>query len=687
MGAGVLLSSPLADCACITPKELVTLAERGLKTVRDLLYTLPRRYEDRRVFDCYDGLSSAGAVCLRCRVRDVKFLAWDKRTRRPAHVRAEVEDMQSLGAPTFYLTWFNAPYMYGKLCAGQELVVYGRIKEFGKKLCITHPEYEVIRAGEDNSIHLNRIVPVYTAVKGINTRRLREIVRGILNELSPAPEPEVYEFVPGMPCKTALCSLHFPESAEECEKARRRFALEECVGQQLNVAWRRRRAESVPGLQTANTSYLVQDLAASLPFELTEAQKRCVREIYRDMKSPRSMNRLLQGDVGSGKTLVAMCAMLLAVENGYSAVMMAPTQILAEQHYMKFRQMLDKLDVPVTLITAEKKEESHLNFSKGQGGIVIGTHALLYGKKVPENLGLVVIDEQHKFGVNQREKLIAQQVRPDVLVMTATPIPRTLTLTFYGDLDVSVLDAAPAGRGRVITAVRTDKDKRKVVEFIKLQLMEGRQIYVVSPLIEGDENRKGKDVMSELTVWKKLLPGYEIGLLHGKLSADEKEAVMRDFRDNNISLLIATTVVEVGVDVPNATVMLINNAENFGLSQLHQLRGRIGRGGHKSYCILMTDAKADDERREKLNIVATTENGFELAEQDLKLRGPGDVLGTTQSGRKEVMFPEWLMDARLIHRAGEIAATILNEDPTLSSPKYRPLRHLIEDAPLRNPGN
>ncbi len=687
MSGGVLLSSPLAGCDCITPKELAALAERRLKTVRDLLFTLPRRYEDRRVFDCYDGLSSAGAVCLRCRVRDVKFLARDKRTRRPAHVSAEVEDMQGLGSSAFHLTWFNAPYMYGTLCAGQELVVYGRIKEFGKKLCMTHPEYEVIRATEDNSIHLNRIVPVYTAIKGVNSRRLREIVWAILNALSPAPEPEIYEFVPGAPCKTALWSLHFPESAQESEKARRRFALEECVAQQLNVAWRRRCAESAPGLQTAKTSYLVQDLAASLPFELTDAQKRCVREIYRDMKSPRSMNRLLQGDVGSGKTLVAMCAMLLAVENGYSAVMMAPTQILAEQHYMKFRQMLDKLDVPVSLVTAEKKEESHLNFSKGRGGIVIGTHALLYGKKTPENIGLVVIDEQHKFGVNQREKLIAQEVRPDVLVMTATPIPRTLTLTFYGDLNVSVLDAAPAGRGRVITAVRTDKDKPKVVEFIKRQLEEGRQIYVVSPLIEGDENRKGKDVMSELAVWKKLLPCYEIGLLHGKLSADEKEAVMRDFRDNNISLLIATTVVEVGVDVPNATVMLINNAENFGLSQLHQLRGRIGRGGHKSYCILMTEAKADDERREKLNIVATTENGFDLAEHDLRLRGPGDVLGTDQSGLKEVMFPEWLMDARLIHRAGEVAANILNEDPTLSSPKYRPLRHLIDENQPSNVGN
>ncbi|WP_300830770.1 DEAD/DEAH box helicase [uncultured Akkermansia sp.] len=415
---------------------------------------------------------------------------------------------------------------------------------------------------------------------------------------------------------------------------------------------------------------------------LNEDQKRCVREIYRDMKAPRSMNRLLQGDVGSGKTLVALCAMLLAVEHGYSAVMMAPTQILAEQHYLKFRQMLDRLDVPVSLVTADRKEESHVSFGK-QGGIVVGTHALLYGKNVPERVGLVVIDEQHKFGVNQREKLIGREERPDVLVMTATPIPRTLTLTFYGELDVSILDGVPGGRGAVVTAIRTEKDKEKVLAFVRNQLEEGRQIYVVSPLIDGEDSRKGKAVTKEWDEWKALLPHVDVGLLHGRMSSEEKEAVMKDFRANRVSVLVSTTVVEVGVDVPNATVMIINNAESFGLSQLHQLRGRIGRGSHKSYCILMTAARPEDEQWEKLRIVETTANGFDLAEQDLRLRGPGDVLGTSQSGLKGVRFEEWLLDARLIHRGRQLAEAILAEDPNLESAKYRPLRFLLENGAER----
>ena len=625
MAGELLLTSSLEECVFIRPRELAAMQAAGMASVRDLLFMLPRRYEDRRMFDRYDSLSSGVPVCLRGRVVDVGWKGWGGRggKGRGRYVEAVLADEQS--------------------------------------------------------IHLNRIVPVYGGRMGIAVRRLREIVWETLSRLSPAPEPEVYEFVPDTPCKTALRDLHFPETAEARDRARRRFALEECLAQQLNVAYRRRRADEMPGMRTAGSSHLVKDLADSLPFELTEAQKRCVREIYRDMKAPRSMNRLLQGDVGSGKTLVALCAMLLAVEHGYSAVMMAPTQILAEQHYLKFRQMLDKLDVPVSLVTADRKEESHVSFGK-QGGIVVGTHALLYGKNVPERVGLVVIDEQHKFGVNQREKLIDREERPDVLVMTATPIPRTLTLTFYGELDVSILDGVPGGRGAVVTAIRTEKDKGKVLAFVRNQLEEGRQIYVVSPLIDGEDSRKGKAVTKEWDEWKALLPHVDVGLLHGRMSSEEKEAVMKDFRSNRISVLVSTTVVEVGVDVPNATVMIINNAESFGLSQLHQLRGRIGRGSHKSYCILMTDARPEDEQWEKLRIVETTANGFDLAEQDLRLRGPGDVLGTSQSGLKGVRFEEWLLDARLIHRGRQLAEAILAEDPNLESAKYRPLRFLLEDG-------
>lgn len=682
MAGELLLTSPLEECSFIRPRELAVMQAAGMASVRDLLFMLPRRYEDRRMFDRYDSLSSGAAVCLRGRVVDVGWKGWGGRGGKGGkgrYVEAVLEDEQALGHARFSCLWFSMPGVARMLSAGQEMIVYGRIKPYGKKLSMVHPDFELIREGDDQSIHLNRIVPVYSGRMGIAVRRLREIVWEALASLSPAPEPEIYEFVPDIPCKTALKDLHFPESAEVRDRTRRRFALEECLAQQLNVAYRRRRADEVPGMQTAGSSHLVKDLADSLPFELTEAQKRCVREIYRDMKSPRSMNRLLQGDVGSGKTLVALCAMLLAVEQGYSAVMMAPTQILAEQHYLKFRQMLDKLDVPVSLVTADRKEESHVAFGN-QGGIVVGTHALLYGKNMPEHVGLVVIDEQHKFGVNQREKLIDRKERPDVLVMTATPIPRTLTLTFYGELDVSVLDGVPGGRGAVVTAIRTEKDREKVLKFVRSQLEEGRQVYVVSPLIDGEDSRKGKAVMKELDEWQALLPQVDVGLLHGRMSSGEKEAVMKDFRANRISVLVATTVVEVGVDVPNATVMIINNAESFGLSQLHQLRGRIGRGAHKSYCILMTDARPEEEPWEKLHIVETTANGFDLAEQDLKLRGPGDVLGTSQSGLKGVRFEEWLLDARLIHRGRQLAEAILAEDPNLESAKYRPLRFLLENG-------
>lgn len=688
MVAELLLTTRLEECGLIRPRELASMQAVGMNTVRDLLFMLPRRYEDRRMFDRYDALSSGVPVCLRGRIIDVGWKGWASKggRGRKRYVEAVLEDEQALGKARFSCLWFSMPSVAKILCAGQEIIVYGCMKLYGKKLSMVHPDFELIRENDEQSIHLNRIVPVYSARMGIAVRRLREIVWDVLSRLSPEPESEIYEFVPDVPCKKALKDLHFPESTEARIRARRRFALEECLAQQLNVAYRRRRAEQAPGMQTAETSHLVHDLVASLPFELTAAQKRCVREIYRDMKSQRSMNRLLQGDVGSGKTLVALCSMLLAVEHGYSAVMMAPTQILAEQHYLKFRQMLDKLDVPVSLVTADRKEESHVSFGK-QGGIVIGTHALLYGKNRPEHVGLVVIDEQHKFGVNQREKLIAREVRPDVLVMTATPIPRTLTLTFYGELDVSVLDAVPGGRRKVVTAIRTDKDKKKVWTFVQNQLEEGRQIYVVSPLIDGGDSRKGKNVMNVLEECKSLLPGVDVGLLHGRMSSEEKEMVMRDFRDNRISVLVATTVVEVGVDVPNATVMIINNAESFGLSQLHQLRGRIGRGSHQSYCILMTDAHQGDEQWEKLRIVETTANGFELAEQDLKLRGPGDVLGTSQSGLKRVRFDEWLLDARLIHRGRQLAEQILTEDPNLESDKYRPLRFLLsEDGEKRVTG-
>lgn len=652
-------------------RERKAVEALGMTTVQELLLRIPRRYEDRRRFDGFDALGENRAVCLRVKVVDTK---WKGFRGKGGYFEALVEDLNSLGGAVISCRWFHFPGIAKMLCAGQELVMYGKPKRYGKQVCMVHPEFEEVQQG--SSIHMDRLVPVYGNVAGLNTRKFREIIWKIFQNLSPGEEKGIYEFSLKEPRKKSLRDLHFPESMEDVVRARRRFALEECLIQQLKVGWRRRRNRIVPGLVTAQGAGLVRDLMESLPFEMTGSQKRCLREIYGDMKSDHRMNRLLQGDVGSGKTLVALCAMLMAVEAGYSAVMMAPTQILAEQHYRKFRTLLDPLGISTSLRTGDRREESHVSF-EGEASVIVGTHALLYAKNAPENPGLVVIDEQHKFGVLQRERLIENAGHPDVLVMTATPIPRTLTLTVYGDLDVSVIDELPAGRGKIVTALRTPKQMKNVVEFVRSQIDEGRQVYVVSPLIEESTSRKSASVLKELELWKKRLPHVDMGLLHGRMAPEEKDVVMREFLANKTSVLVATTVVEVGVDVPNATVMIINNAESFGLSQLHQLRGRIGRGGHHSYCILMSEIAEDDEQREKLHILETTLNGFDLAEEDLRLRGPGDVMGTEQSGLSSIMFTEWLTDPRLIHRGKELAGMILDEDPELTSDKYAPLKSMV----------
>jgi ATP-dependent DNA helicase RecG len=421
---------------------------------------------------------------------------------------------------------------------------------------------------------------------------------------------------------------------------------------------------------------LLTEFYHSLPFDLTDAQKRSVKEVIADMRQPHPMSRLLQGDVGSGKTFVAMCAMLLAVDSGAQAALMAPTQILAEQHYLTFCQWLQPLGIRIALITGSRREDSHLELD-GEAQIIIGTHALLYEGVEFNDLGLVVIDEQHKFGVGQRALLVRQGVMPDVLVMTATPIPRTLTLTLYGDLDVSILDERPAGRGEVVTALRKSPKVTDISKFLKGHLAEGRQAYLVYALVEESDTLKAQAATVEYEKWAKRLSQYRVGLLHGKMPAEQKEEVMSSFRSGDLQVLVATTVIEVGVDVPNANIMVIYNAERFGLAQLHQLRGRIGRGEFKSYCILATDGKSPDAV-EKLQVLADTTDGFKIAEADLRLRGPGELLGTAQSGLADLRFVEFLADPELIREARALAEAVLKKDPMLAqSPD---LLSLIEDG-------
>ena len=481
----------------------------------------------------------------------------------------------------------------------------------------------------------------------------------------------MHDVDPTFPRKDAFREIHFPEELEQAEAARRYFAKEEFFLQQIRVVWRRARHQELNGRVLGRKTTLLKQFYESLPFDLTGAQKRSVKEILADMRQQRPMNRLLQGDVGSGKTFVAICAMLLAVNSGCQAALMAPTQILAEQHFLTFSKWLGPLGVQIGLATADRKEDLK------DAQIVIGTHALLFDKVGFEDLGLVVIDEQHKFGVAQRGKLIQRGIMPDVLVMTATPIPRTLTLTIYGDLDVSVLDELPGGRGKIISGVRIKPKVSEMTVFLKDQLEEGRQIYLVYPLVEESESVKAGSVIEEHPKWQKRFKHFEVELLHGKLAPEEKESVMTRFREGKSEVLVSTTVIEVGVDVPNANVMVIFNAERFGLAQLHQLRGRIGRGEHKSYCVLVTDGKTPGGI-EKLNILAGTLDGFKIAEEDLRLRGPGELMGKQQSGIGSMRFAEFLADPSLIRESREVAEAVLRDDPYLKrNPK---LRAVIEEG-------
>ncbi|MFT4175697.1 MAG: ATP-dependent DNA helicase RecG [Luteolibacter sp.] len=664
-------SQVLSETSLLKGSEAIALAGAGILTGRDALDWLPRRYEDRRRFDAFPTQSTAQAVCLRGSVIDASVRHFGPGRK---FFEAVIEDGSGgvFGSGKITCRWFNMPYIQQMILTGHEIVLYGKVKESGGRLIVDHPEFEILR-DEAESIHVERIVPIYRNVSGIPQRRLREILFMLLQQIDFTDERTDLD----EPLGPLFQQVHFPESMEESVNARRSFAREEFFRLQLNVVWRRKRYRQKSGRVLGKKTTLLKAFYESLPFDLTGAQKRSIREIAGDMRSDLPMNRLLQGDVGAGKTFVAMAAMLLAVDSGCQAALMAPTQILAEQHYLTFCRWLQPLGVKVALKTASRDETSHLEM-EGEPQILIGTHALLQDSVSFRDLGLVVIDEQHKFGVSQRATLIRQGITPDVLVMTATPIPRTLTMTIYGDLDVSLLDEKPPGRGKIVTAVRVTPKLTEVTKFVREQLESGRQAYLVYPLVEEGGVVKAESATEALEKWRKRLPKFEVGMIHGKLKPEEKESMMARFRGGEIAALVATTVIEVGVDVPNATVMLIHHAERYGLAQLHQLRGRIGRGGHKGYCVLLTDTK-DPVALDKLKELERSSDGFQIAEADLKLRGPGDVLGTMQSGLGELKFVDFLSDIDLLREARAMADRVLEEDPELTG-RHAGLRRRIVTA-------
>ena len=675
------------------PRLRIRQIERlGLVTAGQVLSHFPRRYEDRRQFERFPAEASETAVCL-CgvvkRVQIRRIRGWQKML----DVILEEENAGALGG-RLLLRWFNAHWVEKAIVAGHRLVVYGKPKVSGAQIVMTHPDFEVVDEDEDVSIHLRRIAPVHPAGEGVSPKLIRRLVWDVLNRLdSRSIEQLLPSRLDRMNRWDAIRQIHFPDSWESLEKARRHLVLEEFLGMQLAVGLKRRDQQALPGEAHAAPGHLLKRLLDSLPFPLTGAQTRAISEIRQDLASARPMSRLLHGDVGAGKTFVALAAMLLCVESGYQAALMAPTQILAEQHYANFRRLLDPLGIRVALRTGSKSASTPdlPLFAPGTAAaepmpgfgntphILVGTHALLYEGAEFTKLGLAVVDEQHKFGVLQRARLRAKGAAPDVLVMTATPIPRTLTMTLYGDLDVSTLDELPAGRGKIITGVRSAKKLPEAAKFLKEQIEAGRQVYIVYPLVEESEKSEAKAATTEFAKWSELLAPAKCELLHGRIPPEEKDAIMQRFRAREAQALIATTVIEVGIDVPNATVMLIENAERFGLAQLHQLRGRIGRGGHKSYCILIPSTD-EPEAMEKLKVMEATTNGFEIAEADLRLRGPGDLLGTAQSGLPPLKLGDLFRDADLMKLARNHAFLVFERDPQLEQPEHAGCRKLLANA-------
>jgi ATP-dependent DNA helicase RecG len=682
------IKNPVTSLWGVGAERAAQMARLDIHTVEDLLLHRPRRYEDRRHFRKIVELTKDEPATARGTI-----VALGLRRFRGGS-KSVFEIILDDGSARLHCRWWNLPFMQNYFAMGDEVFVYGKLSET-KPRVMTHPETEVIEGGEESFIHINRIAPVYPLTEGLPQRWLRGLIWRTLEKFeqhvvepafgarvfSPAArpntktphEPSGVSFIveaaaagdsrASLPTRAnAIRMTHFPEEQADVEIARQRLALDEFVELQVQIQSRRKKFEAnAKALPCGGDNRLMKPFLARLGFKLTGAQTKVLREIRKDMGGAHPMRRLLQGDVGSGKTAVAACTALMALESGFNVALMAPTEILAEQHFRNFKKWFKPLGVKVELQTGNRKTSNIEGYRHAQPStLFIGTHALFSAGFDLPKLGLVIIDEQHKFGVAQREQLVRKGRYPHLLVMTATPIPRTLGLTLYGDLDVSVIDELPGGRGQIKTFIRSADPAGagpKVWEFIREKLAAGRQAYVVYPRVEESGGKGLKAVTKEFENLKTLLAPFRVGLLHGRLKSREKDEVMTEFCAGGVNALLATSLIEVGVDVPNATVMLVENAEAFGLAQLHQLRGRIGRGAHESYCILVSDAKTAGAD-ERLKVLEETNDGFRIAETDLKLRGPGELLGQQQSGMPKFRFGNLADDLDLIRQARELAAQL-----------------------------
>jgi len=674
----------------VGPRMSRVLGRLGIHTVLDMLYYLPFRYENRSKFSSVSNVKIGDKASVKGEIRTLGNV----KTKRGLDIfQLALDDNTGI----IYGVWFNQPYLKKFFKVGQKIIMHGKIERYDK-LQINHPQYEVLKGDESDSIHAGRIVPMYHLTQDITQRYLRTITyRAIFGYLKYAQEMLPARLLARnrlVDIKFALNNIHFPAKEENLKRAYRRIVFDEFLILQLAVASRRRQLSADNrGVCHIIDRDMARNFSRTLPFKLTEGQKRAMESIEKDMKSTRPMNRLIQGDVGSGKTVLAAYALLLTVGNGHQGAIMAPTEILAEQHYVALTRLLVEYNINIVLLmqglSPKAKREALNDIKEGRADIVIGTHALIQSGVGFKDLGLIVIDEQHKFGVFQRARLLrpftgnasdgkGRQAIPDTLLMTATPIPRTLALTVYGDLDISPIRELPPGRGEVTTYWISDSQREKVYNFLSEHIQRGRQAYIVCPRLEetGSLAVKSAKFMHE-EFEGRIFKDFKVGLIHGKMDSAKKESVMNSFKKGDIDILVSTIVIEVGIDIPNASVMVVENAERFGLSQLHQLRGRIGRGPYESYCILISDTQRE-ETQKRLSAMTESQDGFEIAEEDLKLRGPGDIFGTRQHGLPEVRFGDVVRDMEIMELARKEAFLLIDKDPELKNYENKLIKNNLQ---------
>ncbi len=694
-----LLETPVRYLKGVGPKKAKVISGLGINTIEDLLYYFPRRYEDRTNLSPISALKQGELQTVKARV-----LTKNERQSMRRRGFSILEVVVGDDSGKIFCVWFNQPYLADYFKPGIPLILYGKVESYAGRLQMSSPEFEILDGDSDDNLSSARIVPVYSLPAGITQRSWRQLVKQSLDECLPTMQDFLsYELRLRnglLNLAKSIVNIHFPQDRELQQQAYQRLSFEEFFIFQLPLALRKSRRKEKDGIVHKIEEAAVADFIAHLPFELTAAQKNVLAEIKTDMASPRPMQRLLQGDVGSGKTVVATIASLIAVQAGYQVAFMVPTEILARQHYEKISRQMSRVRrenrlsnaesgtdsrrkkrLKVSLLTSslEKKEkaQAYAQITAGKVDLVIGTHALLEEKVKFRKLSLVIIDEQHKFGVAQRALLPAKGTNPDVLIMTATPIPRTLAITLYGDLDISVINELPPGRLPVETILFNEEEMQRAYGLAKEQLKQGHQVYIIYPVIEESY---ALDIAGARKMYEELkskeFKEFRLGLVHGRLKQKEQDRIMAGFKNREIDLLVSTTVLEVGIDIPSATCMLVAHAERFGLSQLHQLRGRIGRGSAKSFCILVSDSSTPESRR-RLEAMVRYSDGFRIAEEDLRIRGPGEFFGSRQHGLSELRIGNPLSQMQLLKKAREEALKLVSADPNFELKQNEPVKRRL----------